>query len=81
VIKERILAHYATFQQKRIELIDSSEIVAHAVEKQLEKNNLVNKNGAGAKHFYVSDYTESFSTNAKLFFGEDISLEHYPLWD
>jgi glutamate racemase len=77
VIKDRISQHY----NKRIEIIDSSEIVAAAVKIQLEKNSLINPDGTGAKHFYVSDYTESFAANAKLFFGEDITLEHYPLWD
>lgn len=77
LIKERILEQY----KKPIEIIDSSEIVAHEVKKQLERNNLLNGNGMSAKHFYVSDYTDTFALNAKLFFGEDITLEHYPLWD
>lgn len=77
IIKERISMHY----KNPIEIIDSSDIVAQAVKKQLEKYNLLNVNGTSAKHFYVSDYTESFAANAKLFFGDDIALEHYPLWD
>lgn len=77
IIKERILQHY----KKPIELIDSSDIVAKAVKKQLEENHLLNANGTSIKHFYVSDYTDSFAKNAKLFFGDDITLEHYPLWD
>lgn len=81
VIKEKIHNHYLTANKKSIEIIDSSDIVAQAVKKQLEKNNLLNENGVSKKLFYVSDYTESFAANAKLFFGEDIILEHYPLWD
>lgn len=81
VIKEKIFNHYLTANKKRIEIIDSSDVVARAVKKQLEKFNLLNANGESTKHFYVSDYTESFAANAKLFFGEDIILEHYPLWD
>jgi len=77
IIKERIAQYYT----KPMEVIDSSEIVAKAVKAQLEKNNLLNTAGKGTKHFYVSDYTESFANNAKLFFDEDITLEHYPLWD
>lgn len=77
IIKEKILLHY----KKSIEIIDPSDIVAHAVKKQLEKFNLLNANGTSTKHFYVSDYTESFATNAKLFFDGEIALEHYPLWD
>lgn len=81
VIKEKILNHYLTTNKKRIEIIDSSDVVAQAVKTQLEKNQLLNANGASNKHFYVSDYTESFAANAKLFFGNDITLEYYPLWD
>lgn len=77
VIKSRIQEYY----KKQIEIIDSSEIVAHEVKRQLEKNNLLNLNGTSNKQFYVSDYTESFAINAKLFFGEAITLEKYPLWD
>src|SRR5579862_8090405 len=65
IIKERILKHY----KMPIELIDSSDIVAKAVKNQLEKEHLLNANGASTKHFYVSDYTDSFAANAKLFFG------------
>lgn len=77
IIKERISNQY----KQNIDIIDSSEIVALAVKKQLQKFNLMNQAGASAKHFYVSDYTESFAQNAKLFFDEDIKLERYPLWD
>ena len=77
IIKERILTHY----KKSIDLIDSSIIVAEAVKNKLEKNKLLNNNGNGTKHFYVSDYTDSFAANAKLFFEEEIILKHYPLWD
>lgn len=77
IIKERIFDHY----KQNVELIDSSEVVAIAVKKILENNNLLNVEGTGNKHFYVSDYTDSFAANAKMFFGNDVTLEHYPLWD
>jgi len=77
IIKHHIKQHC----KPSVTVIDPSEIVAQAVKNQLEKNNLLNHHGIGDKHFYVSDYTESFADNAKLFFGEAIKLEHYPLWD
>lgn len=77
VIKTKIPPHY----RHNIDIIDSSDIVAQAVKKQLEKDNLLNANGTSKKHFYVSDYTETFAKNAKFFFGETITLEHYPLWE
>ena len=67
VIKTRILSHYKQSKQGAIELIDSSDIVADAVNKKLKKDNLLNANGNSTKHFYLSDYTESFAMNAKLF--------------
>ncbi|MBA3662464.1 MAG: glutamate racemase [Gammaproteobacteria bacterium] len=77
IIKDKISNYY----QKPIELIDSSDIVAQAVKLKLEQCNLLNHDGNSKKSFYVSDYTDTFAANAKLFFDEDISLEHYPLWD
>jgi len=81
VIKEKIREHYQALNHHTVEIIDSSEIVAEAVKAKLEKFNLLNTHGTNSKHFYLSDYTESFALNAKLFFGEEITLEHYPLWD
>ncbi|MFZ2314178.1 MAG: glutamate racemase [Gammaproteobacteria bacterium] len=77
IIKNSIASHLGP----SVEVIDPSDIVALAVKKRLEKNNLLNDQGTGSKHFYLSDYTESFAANAKLFFDDSISLEHYPLWD
>lgn len=78
IIKHQIAKHYSA----STDIVDSSDIVAQAVKKQLEKHNLLNENGCSNKHFYLSDYTESFSANAALFFDDkNIKLEHYPLWD
>lgn len=77
IIKARIKKRYAT----HIDIIDPSDAVAKAVKNNLEKNHLLNTNGEGKKHFYVSDYTESFAAHAAIFFGDTITLEHYPLWD
>lgn len=77
VVKEKISA----FFQHKIEIIDSSEIVAKAVKNRLEEENLLNIEGEGKKSFYVSDYTESFANGTKIFFSDDIKLEHYPLWE
>jgi glutamate racemase len=77
IIKEKIIQFY----QNRIEIIDPSDIVAQTVKKRLSEAALLNPAGKGSKHFYVSDYTESFALGTKLFFNEEVSLEHYPLWD
>lgn len=77
VIKQKII----DFFNRQVDIIDPSDIVAQAVKARLEDHQLLNANGTSAKHFYVSDYTESFASGTKIFFEEDITLEHYPLWE
>ncbi|MDX1900957.1 MAG: glutamate racemase [Gammaproteobacteria bacterium] len=77
VIKDKISA----FFQHKIDIIDASQIVARAVAETLKKNHLQHNDGIGTKHFYVSDYTESFAHHAKRFFSDAIKLEHFPLTD
>jgi glutamate racemase len=77
IIKEKIIDFY----NNKIEIIDPSDIVAKTVKKRLEQENMLHTHGKGTKHFYVSDYTESFASGTKLFFSEEVTLEHYPLWE
>jgi glutamate racemase len=77
IIKDKI----SLFFQHRLEIIDPSDIVAQAVKNRLESSDLLNATGSGNKHFYVSDYTESFAAGTKIFFKDKIVLEHYPLWE
>jgi glutamate racemase len=77
VVKDKI----ANFYQNKINIIDSSDIVARAVQAQLEKHTLLNPQGPSNRHFYISDYIESFVKGTQLFFSESVTLEHYPLWD
>ncbi len=77
VIKNKIAAFY----NNQIPIIDTSDIIAQTVFEQLSFHQLLNTKGSGQKHFYISDYTESFATSTRLFFDETIRLEHYPLWD
>ena len=78
VIKENVARHY----QNKIDIIDPSELAADSVKRYLTQHQLVNKNKKnGSKQFYISDFTQSFADNTKLFFDEEIHLEHYPMWD
>lgn len=77
LIKNQIEKYY----NSKVEILDTSEMVAHALKAWLEQHYLVNKNGTGNRQFYVSDYTLSFEQSTELFFGKQIQLEHYPLWD
>jgi glutamate racemase len=77
IIKHKI----AEFYQGTVDIIDTSDIVAQAVYSQLQFHQLLTKHTTSSKHFYVSDYTESFVAGTQLFFHELIKLEHYPLWE
>jgi glutamate racemase len=77
LIKKQIENYY----QGKVNVLDTSEIVAKALETYLSKNKMLNMMNSHIKHFYVSDYTNSFETSTKIFFGEQIHLEHYPLWE
>lgn len=77
IVKDRIIQYY----DSKIDIIDPSDIVAMTVKKRLEKENLLHTQSQGTKQFYISDYTETFASRTKLFFNEDIALEHYPLWE
>ena len=69
------------FYNNKIEVIDSSEIVAHYLNYQLEKHNLLSEKLENNHHFFVSDFTNSFQKATEQFFGEKITLELYKLWE
>jgi glutamate racemase len=69
------------FYNDNIEILDTSEIVAHSLSAWLDQHYLTNEKGEGKRQFYVSDYTLSFEQSTKVFFGRQIQLEHYPLWE
>lgn len=78
VIKKNIAAFY----HDPIHIIDPSELAANEVKAYLTKAGLINNNKThGKKQFYVSDYTQSFEDNTRLFFDDEIKLAHYPIWD
>lgn len=77
LIKEQI----SNFYKNSIEILDTSEIVANSLYAWMLENRLINENGTGERQFYVSDYTQSFEASTAHFFGKQIQLEHYPLWE
>ncbi|MGB3618040.1 MAG: glutamate racemase [Catalinimonas sp.] len=82
LIKEEVVDYYAAQEPPRVvSVIDSSEIVAAAVHDQLAARGLLRTAGEGEKHFYVSDYTPSFEASTRLFFGRQVRLEVYPMWE
>jgi glutamate racemase len=71
LIKSAIEDYY----DKKVEVIDSSEIVAKALNAYLGYNNLYNRLGNATDSFFVSDYTDSFEASTRMFFGKSIHLE------
>ncbi len=76
VIKQQICNYY----QDKIQVIDTTHIVAQSVGKCLDLYKLATTAPTPSMRFYVSDYTDSFCRATKVFFGESVNLEHYPLW-
>lgn len=68
------------YYNHKIKIIDSAEIVASFVLKELKKKKLLKKSGKAQQHFFVSDFTPSFEKSTKLFFKGKIKLEHFPIW-
>jgi len=69
------------YYKEKVEVIDSSRIVALYVQKSLEYAGLLNKLHKTENKFYVSDFTPSFENATQIFFKDKVNLEHYPLWD
>lgn len=84
LIKNEIKKYYG----KKVEVIDSSEIVAMEVKEVLTKHKLLNTDKAGkfglgkkAQQFFVSDYTQSFEESSKIFFEEKVKLKQFNIWE
>jgi len=77
LIANQILKYY----QGRVEIIDSSKIVALYVQKALAAAGFLNEPHKTESKFYVSDFTPAFENATQIFFADKVSLEHYPLWE
>lgn len=77
LIQKEISNHY----HHQMKVLDSSIIVAEALQQHLETAGLLNNAAEGERQFFVSDYTEGFEAATRIFFGESVKLERHPLWD
>jgi glutamate racemase len=79
LIKPQMEAYY----QGRVAVLDPSDVVAATVAEQLAARQLLAPEGGvvPAHQFYVSDFTRSFEESTRIFFGQEVQLEHYPLWE
>ena len=80
IIKNQIERFYKKLN-KEVEVIDSAQTVANALKAYLDFNQLSAKTQGQDDQFFVSDYTSSFESTTKLFFGEQVHLERLPIWD
>ena len=79
LIKPQIDAFYGG----KVAVLDASEAVAAHAAAYLEAENLLAAPAATAPahHFYVSDFTPAFEQSTRLFVGQEVQLELYPLWE
>ena len=69
------------FFQGKVKIFDSTDVVAAAVKQRLGSKNLLNAEKPQHPHrFFVSDYTPSFESTTRLFYKEEIALEHCQIW-
>jgi glutamate racemase len=76
LIREKI----ETFFSGKVNVYDSTDIVAKVVRKKLIENNLLNEGNTNSHHFYVSDFTNSFEETTRIFYKEKIHLELCSIW-
>jgi len=77
LIKKEIKAFYGG----KMPILDSSEVIARALQDYLSKEGLHNTPHPAEHHFLVSDFTESFESSARMFFHESVRLEKHSLWN
>ncbi len=81
LIRKEIDEFYSQTKQN-VKTIDASMIVANYLRDYLKSNNLISNSEKIPKHkFYVSDYTKSFEASTMQFFGKQVELEQYKLWE
>ncbi|OGT21101.1 MAG: glutamate racemase [Gammaproteobacteria bacterium RIFCSPHIGHO2_02_FULL_42_13] len=64
------------FYEGQTEIINPSHAAAAHIKQLLTEKNLLNPNGHGLEHVYVSDYMDSFANVIRLFFDKEIAIEY-----
>ena len=82
LIRPEIEAHYEA-RGRAVEVLDPSDLVAEHVEAYLTHAGLCAPatEAEPTHHFYVSDYTDAFEATTRMFFGRQVRLEPYALWE
>jgi len=76
LVKKSVEMHY----QGKVNVFDSADIVGRFVLTYMEKHEMKSDKLVDNHHFYVSDFTDSFESNTRNFFGEEIHLEEIDFW-
>jgi glutamate racemase len=76
LIRPQIEAYY----RRRVEIFDSTDVVAEAVWEKLSRRGLLSPERREAHQFFVSDYTTAFEETTRLFYREPIKLDYCPIW-
>ena len=69
------------FFNGKVNIIDSSKIVANYILSELQNKKLLSKKPQKGHHFYVSNYTYSFENSTKFFFEKTIKLKEVKLFN
>lgn len=76
LIEEEIRTYYGG----RVSILNSAELVAKSVQRDLDSLGWSAQKHEHTDHFLVSEYTKSFEQSARFFFGERIHLEERNIW-
>lgn len=79
IIKNQIRKFY----DFRLNVLDSSQLVAAQLKKRLAAQQLLSTGdmvAATAHRFFISDYTRFFQKIAEMFFDDEVRLQHLNLW-
>ncbi len=75
-----IRPHIEQYFGERVQVFDSTDVVAKKVKQKLEKEDLLNDQASPPHRFFVSDYTPAFEETTRIFYRQRVQLEHCPLW-
>jgi glutamate racemase len=65
------------FYKKKVQIIDSAQIVANYIESKLREKHLITNKKTVRHFFYLSDLTESFIKSTRYFFKKKIKFEKH----
>lgn len=71
LIKKEIQTYYGS----RVAILDSTDVVKDEVYQLLASEHLLSEEKKEEDSFFVSDFTESFETAARIFYGQKVKLE------